>query len=576
MEIQKLKFFESKDLLSQDDMVKISSTTTGPNEKAIIIANKLKKYCFVDKLRNLFILNTEIVTYRRVSDTSQDIKILASKLIEQTYNSFDDFQKRVIIGIDKTLSCMRNNSIYVYESHLITYLIIDVNVDVYYDQIHFRNGYWDLCKGKLKARKVGTHYITKYVDDDYIESKITTAIRKEVKNDLNKTYPDKKDRDCILYKFGKALTGRSTDDQGIFAMLGKGSSGKSTIYQIIKACLPCYIKTLKEDTLAYSASTVDKVINTFISEPQIRLAIVNDAKDTKLNDSVIKNFADGEIDTTKLYCEGSHTVKLYCMLVLIMNTLIQTKIDSGIIRRMKHGMFQHTSEFVDDKKQVNTEKHIYLKDKQFLNRVKTDTSYRLAFTQILFDNAKKTYEKSFVPSENFNETFNSILNANNFIGDFIDKYLTITGKEDDRIGKDSMHKEFKLIFPDKMLTSIQLISSLKDQNITYSSKFRCDGLQGCYTGVKFKDQDVESENDYENGIEKKEQSVDINKAYKELEAKYNALLASSKTVVKDKPESFDKYFGTPKKIIKVSKESDYSTVDDISKEEIEKLNIDFD
>ena len=43
------------------------------------------------------------------------------------------------------------------------------------------------------------------------------------------------------------------------------------------------------------------------------------------------------------------------------------------------------------------------------------------------------------------------------------------------------------MFPNKYITDRQFFIEMKQKDIKYNAKFRIDGLQGCYYGIKFKD-----------------------------------------------------------------------------------------
>ena len=388
MEIQNENYFQKQALLNDNEIITIAVDSNGPNSKAKLIHKKLKDYCFINN-DNIYILDTNNITFRRDSKVDNILTVLVSKLLEQSVDSLKTEKLNLINSVDKKRLFFKNSEIGKYLTQLKMYLTQQINVDVYLDQIHFNNGYVNLVENKLHKRKIGIHFVTKYIDYDYDESLVTEEMTKKVKKDILRVYPTVKDRDAMMWKFGRALTGRSPDDQGITCSFGAGSSGKTTIVRIMRVCMPPYIKMLKQDALSYTATNIDKVVNTFASEPQVRLAAIDDPKDTKLNDSVLKNWANGEIDTLKLYSEGSHSVKLYCMLMLIMNTIIQTKMDSGVARRMKNGMFEHQSKFVDNKEDVDKSKNIYLKNTEFEKQVAGNIIYKIAFCKYLFEAAKK-------------------------------------------------------------------------------------------------------------------------------------------------------------------------------------------
>lgn len=545
MEIQNTVFFDQDNLLNVNELVKIAVGTNGPNKKANILLSKLMNYCFVNN-NALYILNKTSITYRKVKEVGQTLTVMVSKLLEQSFDCLTPEQVQLLKHINDKLSFFKSSNIVQYLDHLIIYMTKKVNVDVYFDEIHFVNGYYDLREGLFKKREINKHFITKYVDYPFDEKLATEIMCKRVNNDFRKIYTLKEDFDAVMYKLGKAITGRATDDQGVFALFGHGSAGKTFLFKALKACLPCYIKTLKEDALSYNATNIDKVINTFLEEPQIRLAILNDPKDTKLNDSALKNFADGEIDTIKLYTEGSHTVKLMCLLVMIMNTIVQTKIDSGVARRLKIGCYEHKSTFVDNDEDVNEKKLHFKKDKQLENEIKNNNSYKIAFLLMLFQHAKRTYTEDFKSTDNFENSYTAILNANNFIGDFMNVSLTLTNNDDDRIHKDKMHSIFKQMYPDKNLTPVQLMSALKDSGVRYEPKFRCEGYQSCYVGIKQKSQSQNDkyivENPLDYGITCNDMSVkvDYKKMFEQAQqeiAELKKQLAKSTTIETEIPKS---------------------------------------
>jgi hypothetical protein len=49
-------------------------------------------------------------------------------------------------------------------------------------------------------------------------------------------------------------------------------------------------------------------------------------------------------------------------------------------------------------------------------------------------------------------------------------------------------KRFSKMFPQKHLTVLRVINACKEKKLTFSAKFRCNcnGIQGCFTFVKFK------------------------------------------------------------------------------------------
>ena len=137
---------------------------------------------------------------------------------------------------------------------------------------------------------------------------------------------------------------------------------------------------------------------------------------------------------------------------------------------------------------------------------------------------------------NFLETKDAIVSSSDIFQDFIDAKLKITTNEKDKIGKDKMKDAFLAMYPDKHLTTTQVMSSLKEHKIKYNMNLRsANNIRGCFYCVKLKyDEDDEDDDDkdkkedpYEYGVDKTNQSVEVTvslKKYQDLEDKYNKLL----------------------------------------------------
>ncbi len=70
--------------------------------------------------------------------------------------------------------------------------------------------------------------------------------------------------------------------------------------------------------------------------------------------------------------------------------------------------------------------------------------------------------------------------------DFIDGYFSESDKSRDRISKSDMELHFKKAYPDKHLSMVQIITSLKDKVLNYNPSMRINGVQGCFTHLKLK------------------------------------------------------------------------------------------
>ncbi len=101
----------------------------------------------------------------------------------------------------------------------------------------------------------------------------------------------------------------------------------------------------------FGNSNVDKILNTYLSRPSIRLSHINEIEDVRLDESLFKDYTDGSCQTTALYQDGANDFKHFSKLVISANTFPNIKIDTGVARRIDS--FTHTSEFTKDKQNVS-------------------------------------------------------------------------------------------------------------------------------------------------------------------------------------------------------------------------------
>jgi hypothetical protein len=478
-----------------------------PNERADIIARHMKNKYFI-KSGHLYCI-TENLSYE--ANRQYDGKLLnaTSLLLQKSFKNLDDADEEDVRSIKRFSDIFNNSHIKTYLPQLIE-TITDENkiLDKYYDEIHFINGLFNLATGKFSKRILGTHYITQFIQYEY--AKPTPASIKAVTSILRKTYPLKEDFECICKYLGAALTGRSTIDQHALFLLGQGSSGKSNIMSVTELAIECYLKQLKGDTFSIGNTKLDKILNTYIISPFIRVTWINEPNDTKMDGPAFKRFCDGENETTTLFKDGCSSFTHRSCITATANTMPQIIIDTGTCRRINS--YEHKSKFVSDKNEVDEANHIYLKDKDILQTIK-EKNLHLAWFQILADYSNKWLkDKKIDYTENFKETTEMVIMTNDIIKDFIDGSLIITNDATDRVGKNQMLDEFKIKYPTKCLTVTQLMNSLREKKILYSHKFRMNGIQGCYYGVKIRETDDEHNDEDEvsnEGVDLSDKSVSM-------------------------------------------------------------------
>ena len=375
---------------------------------------------------------------------------------------------------------------------------------------------------------------------------------------IKKVYPS--NMDCILLYLGSALSWKATVDQTALFLLGLGSSGKSFILSLTKKVMECYFLELQGDTFATKNKKIDKILNSYKNDPQYLYSWVNEPEDKRMNGALFKVWVDGKLQSTMLYKDGQFNFEHHSVCITTANTMPQIIVEKGTTRRIVS--YTHNSVFTEDESIVDKSKNVYMLNKFIIDELESKGLLN-AWFDILVEYCCK-WLSGLKPNytDNFLETKEAIVSTSDVFQDFIDAKLVITNDEKDKIGKETMRKLFLEMYPDRHLTTIQVMTSLKEHKIMYNTNIRSEGnVRGCYYGVKIKQEC--DDDDYEFGIDKVDQSVDINKEwakkYAELEAKYNELVnAQAKDVPNDeKPKKVKK-----NKVIKKSDDDDDEFLDD--------------
>jgi hypothetical protein len=475
-----LKTFEK--LLSFEDINKMMFAGN-PYIEAQYIAEYLKDICVL-KNDQLYV-KQQNDTYNIAKNIENELLVLVSKLLIESERNLDKSTRdRLRIEHSKAYYSLQSNThTKGYIPQLRAFL---QNDDIVFDytpaEIHFNNGYIDILKNKFHPKRTDKHYITKYIKRDYQPS--TEEQRKSYMDIINKIYPEKNDRDLILTLISTGLSWKAPTLQQSLFLVGVGSSGKSTILKHLQDSLTeCYFAELKHD--AFSNETkMDKVLNTFHGNPYL-YSWINEMDAKRCDTSVYKSFCDGVINTTKLYTDGSHNLKHFALAIATSNELPNMQQDTGTKRRIIG--YEHKSKFVDDEKAVNSKENIYLKDKHMDDKIPMFYNAIIdIYTKYCSNWLNNKFTLDFSKSKNFNDTKDLITSTNDYFQDFIDKCLTITNNDNDRIGKEQMRELFISTYNDKRVNVLQVITSLKDKGIKYDKEKRCDSVKGCFVGVKTK------------------------------------------------------------------------------------------
>ena len=510
--------FDKKDLLTFDDIEKLIISVR-PNEKAQLLSSKLLNYLLINN-GDFYRFDNEKVLYIQEDNDDAYVLTLITLFIDQSYAALpqlqqDNLQLKYKKSYDK-IFC--NSDVNKYLPQLLTNLTnnkVDFS-DPHLYQIHFKNGFWNFKTGAFEKRIKGKDFINVHIKRDYKAP--TQSDIKRVMKDIVKIYPNTDDRNYLMMSYGIAITGQACSDQTILFLLGLGSSGKSTMLDICKLSLEDYVFTLPKQTFSKGFTKIDKILNTYAKKPYIRISYINEPEDTRIDDSLFKDHCDGNIQTTSLYKDGSNDFKHYSKMVIGANTFPNIKCDSGTVRRIDS--YTHSSKFTKDKSIVNETANIFYANTNFKTEITNDDKYLNAFFHIIAEYGYDWIRKVNVykQTENFRDTKTAIISSNDTIQDFIDRNIIITGKDKDRVSRDTMFEAFKSFSPKSFITPTQLLNSLKQKEIQYNPNYRLNSLRGCYTGIELgcDDNKLDDNNPLDSGIEKIDYKTKYEKLLQEL------------------------------------------------------------
>ena len=529
--------FENKHLLNYNKIEDLINNES-PNDRADIICENLKYYCFTNK-GELYKFDSIKVIYKKIETTIDDELItVISKYISESIKNLNKEQKELLkLKYSKA-------SVKISENSTINKSLSQIKVGLKRDdeniftpdfyEIHFQNGFLDLKTLEFKKRVMGINYVNLYIKRDYKPS--SQSQFDKLYSIINKIYPKKEDLEAILFILGSAMTGKATKLQKLLFLLGQGSAGKSTIMIITQKAVECYLETLEEDAFSESNKNADKTFSNFYNKQSVRIIWTNEPKEDKMNKSTFKKFCEGEMKGKLLYKNGSHDLKHFGLPIFTSNIMPNINVDSGVKRRFR--CYIHTSEFTSDKSKVDEKKHIYLLNRDLIENI-IEEDLLNTWIDILAKYANKWSNHEEIPvPKSFKEATEEIIETNDNIQDFIDVKLTITtGGKTDRIGKKEMIEIYKEMYPNRRMTPQILKSSIVERKIgiEWDKEIRgYDGIKGCYYNVIRKIENNNEDNNnykfgkspFDNGIESddlnivklKNENFDLKNKLKELES----------------------------------------------------------
>ena len=472
----------------------------GLNEFTELVKNELKSY-----LKDMTIVNTD-----------KRLKELIQKICSKNYSS--------------DIAQVASNKIRQKDF----FALMDTNTSV----VNFKNGYVSLKTGKFSVRtKDDKYYYSKCLDYDYNDKMTDVELKKEsvimteiemlflrICNDCDQLL------DFMLSWLGYNLTGETKEQKCLFVLGHLAENGKSTMYKIFEKCFPCYTHKLEKETFEAGYTKVHKQIQPCKG---IRMVYIEEFSKKKMDTSLFKDLVDGNSKSNEVLFAYMEIIKILFKLNFLTNHIPNFGTDAGVKRRGYLANMQNRFlEPEDFKGEKNTYPKILGLESKF-----DKNEYKHAFFKLLLKYSIQYYKKGLTVYKPAKDAFKDICAENDNMQSFIDKYYIKTDDENDKIYKDEFMNLYNMHYKVKIPWT-SLLSDAKRCGIEYDKDKRTVYLglsqRGVITKLKLRVEESDDDNnfdeDYDYGIDKKDQSVNIleaqKKQYEELEEKYKALLAS--------------------------------------------------
>jgi len=525
--------------LTYEDFKKLSDQSEFESDKADVIAKCLKDVVFISDTVMYSINENLTVTMILDKDSENYLLNAISKLMSKSFKMLNEEQKELLSKHCKGFNSVKKNSgIRQYLPQLYCALAQDIDFDKNKNEIHFNNGFIDVTDLEFKQR-VAPNYVSSCIPRDYKKS--SKKSKKYIQTIIDQIYPIEDDRETVLSILGSSFSGSVVNDRTSLFLLGKSSAGKSVIMKmLLTAFSDCYVKEFSSDTFEKFNKNANKIFNQFLKSRNVRISWVNELSSSRTDISLFKKFCEGQLQTVSLYKDGINSVVHNSKVVLTSNEMPNLQIDTGVSSRIL--AYNHISKFVDSLSEVDESKHHYKGDKKLIDKLLVNSDYKNAIIDIILQYTTKYLKDGKVEySKAFTTAKDDIVNANDYIQDYIDSTLIQTDDTKDRIGKNQMLELYKATYPDKRMNVQSLIGALKDKGIEYSSQYRYNNIRGCFVCIKLKDEDESDAVNY-SGVSKykydkmKTENDDLKRQLEELkqqlEPKETKVITTKKTKTK--------------------------------------------
>jgi hypothetical protein len=425
---------------------------------------------------------------------SEDFYLYCSKLIINNTN--EDERLKKLSNILNLQSRKRKPYII---SEIKDNLTLDENIvfdtnDKMKNCLNFKNGLLELNKIKITnnnkldftdafRKRTENDYVTQFLNYNF-QFQADSKIMNEIDTIYSKINPNTTEKEFIYSWFAYCLTG-ITNQQVFLTSIGYSSqNGKSTQSKIHSRVLPLYSHKLDKRTFNINYSKQHKQIIHFDSTP-IRYVYIEELDQKQLDQSLLKDFVDGDKINCEIMYGDSKNVDIQCKLNICSNVDPNFgNVDKGILRRGL--MIKYNQRFLPKDKY---EKELKLKKKNIHLRIDdiedlfNNEKYKNAYLHLLLPFVVKFFKKEFIIPENIKNKFVETAEEYDTFKNIIDKYFTITDDEEDRIHK----SEYIEIIRGEMEKNVSwkyILSETKRIGLIYNRQMRINGLQGVILGIK--------------------------------------------------------------------------------------------
>ena len=470
-----------------DYYIPLSKLTKGSLNIAEVIAPKLMRHLKFCR-EKWFVYDEKTHLWSVVKEPSQKIIKMVHKHIDYSINSLsnklqkttdEEEQKKLrdqmtdYTQFYKTVDSSSNYSM--ISKHLKT-LLNDADFENKLDNnpyyIAFANGIYDLKTKTFRHGFNDCDYLTRTIDYDYEKS--TQEERDFMMNVFKKICNWNEDHlNYYLSVFGYSMLGDAELEKSMYFMVGQGgNNGKTLILDALaEDIMPCYVTKLERMTFEDGYSKAHKHL---ISTKGMRIAYIEELrKNKKMNESLLKEFADGKTIKNEVMFGTNETINIMCKLFALSNHTPQFDNDGGTGNR--YNQLQFNSNFNKENTEDNYEKLSFIRDNKLAEKIKNQ--YKLAVCDILFEYAYRyTIDNKLYPMpKEFIEATKETININSHFKNWFEDNCELNPNE--KTGKNELVEASRMSFR-------ELNDELKNIGFKYDKGIRVNGVRGGWIGFK--------------------------------------------------------------------------------------------